>query len=297
MAYEAGTASNHNDLLDKLRTFLTTAGPTGAGWTELAYEGGNPKRMLFRAPGLSGTEQIHVGFRLYESIGTDTFGFYGWMARSYDAGLDIQSQPGDSGDRFHPTWDSTIPYWFFGNAQRVIIVTKISTTYQASYLGKFLQYGTAGEYGQPYVVLMPWSAEIRFSTISESVRNFWDPGPGLILLPNGAWWECRNWYESNGESSDPDGIHISPYNGNDSSVYQRFRELRDNVDGSYTTFPLVLNGTTPASDVYGELDGAFAVSGFSTAAEDTITVGADTLRVFQNGFRTSRMYYCAIKQA
>jgi len=295
MAYEAGTASNHDDLFEKLRTFLKS-GPVG--WTELAYEGGNPKRMFLRAPGLSGTEQIHFGFRLYADAPGDTFGFYGWMSRSYDAGLDIQAQPGDSGDRFQPTWDSTIPYWFFANAQRVIIVTKISTTYQASYLGKFLQYGTSGEYGQPYVVLMPHSAAIRYSTISESVRNFWDPGPGLILLPNGAWWECRNWYEqSSSESIDGDGIFVSPYAGDSSSVHTRFRELRDNVDGSYATFPLILNGTTPSSDIYGELDGAFAMSGFSTASEDTLTIGADTLRVFQNGFRTARMYYCAIKQA
>jgi hypothetical protein len=194
MSYETGTASNHDDLFDKLRTFLKIpSGSGGPGWTELYFTGVSPKTMFFQAPGLSGTEQIHVGFQLYTSAGTDTFGLYGWMSQSYDSGLSVLAQPGHSGTKFHPTWDSTIPYWFFANGQRVIIVTKISTVYTASYLGKFLPYGTAGEYGLPYYIGMPWNAAVRFSTINEGVRNFWDPGyGGTLLLPSGNWVQMLN---------------------------------------------------------------------------------------------------------
>lgn len=293
MSYQTGTATSHTDLFAILRTFLTTT----LGWTELAYDGTN-LRMFFVAPGLSATEEIHIGFKIYSSPGTDTFGLYGWMARAWDSGLDMESQPGMSGLRFHPLWDTSTPYWLMGNGQRVILTTKISTTYWSSYAGKFLQYGTAGEYGQPYYLGMPWSTAIRYSSVNEGVRNFWDPGPALILLPSGAWYEARNFYEQSGaETADADGIWTHPYGSDTANVRERFRELRDNLDGSYALFPLILHGDAGTTDIYGELDGAMALSGFSTASEDTLTVGADTWVIFQNGFRTARYYYCGIKAA
>ena len=299
MPYEIGTASNHSDLFARLRTFLTTAGPTGPGWTELAYEAGPPTRMMFEAPGLSGTEEIHIGFRLYENIPGDTFGLYQWMSQSYDSGLDLQVQPGDSGDRFHTMWDQAMPYWFYANGQRCIVVTKVSTVYSALYIGKFLQYGTAGEYGLPYYHSAQWYEPVRFSSINEGVRNFWDPGPyGLMLNPNGTWYSVGNWYEQSGEAWLGTNINaIWPYASMYSVTYTRFRELRNNIDDSYTIYPLILGGNSPSGDLYGEIDGAFAISGFSLGSEDTITIGGDTYDVFQNMHRTGRMYYCAIKRA
>jgi hypothetical protein len=294
MAYQTGTATSHDNFFDTLRTFLKTT----CGWTELKYESSPVKRMLLEAPGLSGTEKIHIGFKLYADIGGDTFGLYGWMARAYDAGLDMEAQPGHSGLEFHPLWDTSTPYWLMGNGQRVIITTKVSTTYWSSYLGKFLQYGTAGEYGQPYYLAMPNSGLIRYSTISESVRSFFDPGNGAkILLPNGSWVDSRNYSESSGESRDTASVWVHPYAGDQPATDDRFRELRDNLDGSYSMFPLILIGDTPDWDIYGELDGAMALSGFSTASEDTLTVGGDTWLIVQNGFRTARYYFAAIKQA
>lgn len=294
MTYATGTAADHDALFTALRTFLGTT----AGWTELVYEAAPNRRVLFEAPGLSGTEKIHIGFRLYGDIPGDIFGLYGWMARSYDALMDMEAQPGMSGLRFMPLWNTSTPYWLHANGQRVIIAAKVSTTYQASYLGKFLQYGTTGEYGQPYYLGMPHSAAIRYSTISESVRNFWDPGPGLLLNPNGSWYTVRNFYESSStETSDTSNNWVHPYGGSSTNIRARHRELRENLDGSYALFPLILSGVSPNSDIYGELDGAMAVSGFSAASEDTFTVGADTWRLFQNGFRTARQYFAAIKAA
>ncbi len=296
MAYSTGTAANHDDLLDRLRTFLTAAGPTGPAWTELAYEGGNPKRMFFKAPGLSGTEEIFIGFRKYEDVPGDTYGFYGWMSRAYDAGLDMQSQPGDSGDRFHPTWDTSIPYWFMANGQRVIIITKIATTYWASYLGKILQYGTPSEYGTPFYIGMPYTGAVRYSTISENVRNFFDPSNAILCLPNGGWYLVSNFYESSGESPQSAYIWTHPIHTEAGSTRTRWRELRDNPDGTYQLFPIVLMGDSPQYDCYGELDGAFAVSGFSAASEDVITANAVPHLMVQNGFRTARYYFAAIAQ-
>jgi hypothetical protein len=146
---------------------------------------------------------------------------------------------------------------------------------------------------------MNWVSPFRFSSLNEGVRNFWDPGPyGLMLNPNGTWYQVQNFYDNSGSEARAGGVNwIYPYASGYSSTHERFRELRDNVDGSYPAMPLILMGDQPSTDIYGEIDGAFATSGFSTASEDTLTIGGDTYRIFQNMFRTTRYHYCAIKQA
>jgi|ADGO01.1.fsa_nt_gi hypothetical protein len=117
-----------------------TGGGLGA-WTELDYNS-TDNTAIYQAPGLSGTEEIHIGFGYVADPGTDAYALTGWMFRSYNALLAHQSQPGHSGLGYHPVWNTSIPYWFIANGQRVIIVTKISTVYTASYLGKILPYGS-----------------------------------------------------------------------------------------------------------------------------------------------------------
>lgn len=302
MAVETGTATDHDDLFDKLRTFLSTAGPTGPGWTELDYEAGD-RTVIFQAPGLSTTEEIHVGFGVVESVGTDSFALTGWMFRSYNSGLGHQVQPGHSGLGYHPLWDTSIPYWFIANGQRVIIVTKVSTVYTASYLGKFLPYGVPGEYPQPYYLGMPNSANTRWSSTDESFRNFFDPGAhngSRMLNPNGTWYNVADHQQSGGGESNTDNTnYIWPYNTpmgtTSASARTRYRELRQNLDDTVPHYPLVLLGENPATDIYGILDGAFAVSGFSIASEDTVEIDTIDHLVVQNVFRTSRFHYAAMK--
>jgi hypothetical protein len=297
-----GTATDHDDLFELLRTFLTSGIGTGENWTELDYSTGD-RSVLFQAPGLSGTEEIHVGLQLYESTGDDVFGFYGWMFRAYDSGLAHWLQPGTSAQMFHPTLDTSIPYWFFANGQRVIVVTKCSTVYTSSYIGKFLQYGTPGEYGQPYYLGMPYSVPGRFSLENQSFRNFWDPGIGAqVLQPNGSWVAASNFVDVAGaETNASSGNFVHPYQDRSGSTSVkpaiRWRELRNNIDGTYTRFPLILTSNYPTPDIYGELDGAYAVSGFGTVSEDDLTIGGDTYLVFQDTYRTARYNYAAILEA
>lgn len=302
MTTSYGTATDHDDLFELLRTFLTSGIGTGQNWTELDYSTAD-RSVLLQAPGLSGTEEIHVGLQLYESPDTDTFGFYGWMFRAFDGGLAHTLQPGSSATKFHPTIDTSIPYWFFANAQRVIVVTKISTVYTASYIGKFLQYGTPGEYGQPYYLGMPYTSALRFSSELHDFRNFWDPGDGAqILQPNGSWVTCQNFNQaSSAESPETSANFIHPFadrSGVASNVVRdRYRELRDNIDGSYSRFPLIVTSNSPSSDIFGELDGAYAIPGFGTVSEDNLTIGADSYLVFQDCYRTARYNYAAILEA
>lgn len=300
MAFETGTATDHEDLFDKLRAFLVAADPVGPGWTELDYDAvGNT--AIYEAPGLSTTEEIHVGFGFAEDSGADAFALTGWMFKTYNSGLGHNSQPGYSGLGYHPVWDDSIPYWFVANGQRVIIVTKVSTVYTASYLGKFLPYGQPGEYPQPYYMSMPSNNNGRWSSTNETFRNFFDPGnhgASLMLNPNGNWFRVANFVSSGGsESAVGDQNYCWPYQmyGSGSSATTRWRELRNNVDDTVPLWPIVIAGENPNLDAYGMLDGAFAISGFSLSSEDLIdSDGVDHL-VVQNIFRTARYYYAAIK--
>lgn len=303
MPFETGTATDHADLFSKLRTFLVAADPTGPAWTELDYDAVN-NTAIFLAPGLSGTEEIHVGFGYVESAGTDAYALTGWMFRSYNGSLGHQSQPGHSGLGYHPLWDDSMTYWFIANGQRVIVVTKVSTVYTASYLGKFLPYGIPGEYPQPYYMSMPNSANTRWSSTVETFRNFFDPGDhtgSRMLNPNGSWYSVANFTAAGGgaESATSTNNYIWPFNAAygpaSTATTTRFRELRQNIDDTIPAWPLVLVGEVPSTDIYGVLDGAVAVSGFTLGSEDTVEIdGVDHL-VVQNTFRTARYYYGAIK--
>lgn len=302
MPVATGTATDHLDLLAKLRAFLVDTSPDGPEWTELDYNSTN-KTAVYVAPGLSSMEEIHVGFGVVADGGNDAFALTGWMFRSYNAGLGHQVQPGNSGIGYHPLWDTSTPYWFMANGQRVIIITKISTVYTASYLGKFLPYGVPGEYPQPYYVGMPQNANRRWSSTQEDFRNFWDPGfnnGSQMLNPNGTWYNVGNFFQSSGEAAADTTNYIWPYQcnmntQNPGAPLQRYRELRQNLDGTVPAYPLVLCGEVPASDQYGILDGAVAASGFSIASEDTVEIDSVDHLVVQNTFRTARYYYALVK--
>lgn len=280
----------------------TMAGGGANPWTLLNYDVPTAT-AIFHAPGLSGSEEIGVGFGAVESTGTDAYALTGWMFRSYNSGLGNQSQPGHSGLGYHPVWNQPMAYWFIANGQRAIVITKVSTVYTASYLGKVLMYGTPGEWPQAYYMSMPNSSNTRWSSTSETFRNFFDPGShngSRMLHTSGVWYNVGNFVESTGENAVDGGNYIWPYaarfGANASSAQSRYRELRDNVDdSSYTLWPLVLCGENPAADIWGELDGAYACPGFDAGAEDIITQDNEDHVLVPNTYRSARYYYAAIK--
>lgn len=301
MAVEIDTATDHTDLYNKLREFLergiTT--PGGPDW-ELLREDLINNRALYRAPGLTSTEDIYIGISLHESVATDTFAIGLWMFRDFNPGLGDLEQPGTNTVVYLPVWNDDMSYWFVANGQRLIVVAKVSTTYQSMYAGKFLPWGTPGEYPQPFYYGAPVGASTtRWSTINEGNRNFWDPGDNAYMLMPGAgsWRHVQNFDEvGSSETAVSGSNYVWPFCAQslDSTLRDNYRELRENVDGTYPLWPLTLCGTDPDRDIWGDLDGVFAVSGFNNASENTITVGGDTYLVVQNMFRTARYYYVAI---
>lgn len=309
MAWETDTVADVSELLEAIRTFVTTHADLvadGQEWSEHAWDG-TLKAGHFNAPGLDGTETVVVGFRANRSVDLDAYTIGFVVAQAYNGAFSFTGQPGTSAERFTPIHDSPMEYWLFANGRRLIGVVKVSTVYTSFYVGKILPWGTTGDYPLPLFLGTNHNlATTRFSLDSDDLRMFCDPGLGCqILKPSLIWEEVQNYSTGAGITSPAfTKTKTLPYasNINTGAVLTTtqgrdiFRAMRDNIDGSYSVIPIVLHSDTTDQEIFGELDGVYAVSGFDNFAENEITIGADDYLVFQNISRTGRADYMAIKK-
>jgi len=303
-----GTATDYGDLLNKLRTFLTTDTTLvglGQNWTELGTNAvsytwaGNLNtnttdfETYLKAPGLSGSDPVYINIRLYKNVTAD---YYNWECRGalgYNASFGFAAQPGTSPGEWVPMWNQPIQYWFVANGQRAIVITKISSSYEILYAGKFLPYGTPGQYPYPVAIGgMLNTSDLRFSDNSANHAAFFNP----INLQ--ACYVDSSWQTFNNSGSTR---NIWPHGAANGSPAW----LQPGLDGTYPLLPCRLEmGTASATAqaaapaaILGEFDGVAIPSGVSNSSESTITVGASTYTVFQNAFRTAADAYCAIQTA
>lgn len=313
MSTLTGTATSYLDLLSRLRTFLTTdATLTAAGqnWTELKtnstpYQQGTNNGVsttdtvdfesYLKAPGLSGTESIYINIRAFHYTASD---YYNWElrgAQGFNTSNSFIAQPGISPSAYIYLWNQSIPFWFIANGQRVIVIAKVSTVYEIAYLGKFLPYGTPGQY--PYPVAVGGcgysNGDLRFSDTSWSHLAFFDPNGFHICDPANAWQTFQN-YNTGGSVNPTPNNCVWPYVNYSNN---RPNWMSANLDGSYSVFPLRLQQNSPSINLLGELDGVAFVTGNANSSESTINDGTNNWMVVQNVFRTASDNYCAVKMA
>lgn len=299
MSTSTGTATNYLDLLDRLRTFLTTGLGAGNNWTTDRWTGGN--ELIVHGPG-TGSEAIYLAISAYGNVGGD---YYNWDVRGctgYVSGNAYNAQPSVTQNHELLLWNSSIPYWFIANAGRVIVVAKVSTVYEIMYAGKFLPYGTPSQY--PYPVFIGachstpntrWSDTTRGHTFPVNPAGSTTDSNATAFLPDNSQ-KALSHITANGASGN-DEAGVWPWRYRAASTTSEFTYLDNNPDGTYPILPAIICMESPSIAMLGELDGVAWVSGYSNAAENTVTVGADTYLVVQNTFRTSRDAYCAIKLA
>jgi len=218
---------------------------------------------------------------------------------SYTA-TDLEYMPGLTQGRMARLlmWQGKIQYWCAANGRRFIVVAKISSVYEALYLGFALPYGLPTQFPYPMIVggaACPGTtaADNRYSSLADSHRGFPSPdadGVGvctnldfddtadystLKILQGTSWIKISRMVSTN---------IVWPY----TSRYYRalgadyFSDvLRENVDGTYPIFPTVIMCNSPNKHIFGEMQGVFAVNGFGgIAAEDTFTINGDTYVAF-----------------
>jgi len=308
MAWTTGTATDYRDLLDRLRQFLAMdLLPAGERWQPLRWTADAvSQELILKAPGLAGTDEIYCAIRSYES---STSGYYLWDGNGYigfNAANTFTAQPGAIAGwlPMMSLWNAAIPYWFVASGRRVVVVAKISTVYQAMYLGFIRPWATPGQYPYPLLVggAMTGQRGRNYSVTSPNHRHFTDPGEDtqnnantacMLRGPSGAWLPFQNSYTSSAEVRYDGPRPLWPTN------YGALSNLREAPNGRYVLMPIVLTQYNAVADhdLFGELDGCYWVSGFNNAAENIVTVGGIDHLVVQNVYRTSVRDYWALRLA
>lgn len=334
MSTATGTATDYLDLLAKLRTFLTTDATLvglGQNWTELktnstpythtdlAQVNTVTFETYLQAPGLSGTEQININIGAFTNASTGIFNWRIQGAIGFLTGNDWFHQPGASPDAYLYLWNSSIPYWFIANGQRVIVIAQVSATYEQAYAGKFLPDATPGQY--PYPLFIGGgggngalagtgtqggdtsAANRAHSDVSNFHAAFWDPACAFHIDIAGAWQVWNHWNNNTDAHAGSATNQINPYadDGNtgagETNVPGGMKWLVTNLDGSYPLIPVRMEQVSPSVNLLGTLDGVFATSGEANSPGSTYTVGGDTYYIFQDTFRSARQNFVAYKWA
>lgn len=277
--------------------------------------------MIWKTTGNDGLRDIYVGALLFSNAGAD---YYNWRLggfNGYSSGQAFTSQPGFIGQPgpVLNLWNSTIPYWFVANGQRVIVFAKISTVYVSCYLGLINPYVDPGYWPYPLFVggSMAWasepaenSANWRWSYATDNrMGNFWrgvqtnnisqTTCQGRLRLPDG-YFAGLGGYNSSDIIVNGGQCSVWPYACDSSANPNRgFQNIRENLDGSYPLLPIMFasdRGTVAGVEVntWGEFDGLRAVTGHANAAENTVIEGPLTYVVFQNTSLNDKDQYCAL---
>jgi hypothetical protein len=279
-------------------------------WTSLRRVAGS--EMIWEAPGNGGLNEIIVGAKTFFDVPTD---YYNWRLggfSAYNPAAAFNAQPGYVGGvgQAHASpvltlWNSSIPYWIIASGRRVILIAKVSTVYVAAYLGFLASYMAPGSFAYPLIVggnlafqnePATTDPSWRWSYTGAEMRNFAIPSASQLAfdyvstlqlrLTSGAW---RGFDISSAENLFG---QVWPFAYVD---HLTAYDWRPNLDGGYPLLPIVLFDTTP--NVYGELDGVHATSGFSQGSENTVTIKGIPYLVVQNVFRNTKADFFAVRLA
>ena len=276
MAYEVGFVDNtgsegvaHCQMLLKIKTFAEAN-----GWTTLRYLNPAPvsgatgtRELIMKGTGLSGTEEIYIGFRSYQDTGADYYnlsvaGFIGYVA-----GNTFITQPGyiESGV------NQRVDYWLVVNAQCIKFGLKVSAgSYQGAYTGLFFRYGTPSQYPYPLAVIgmLNGVPGTRYSDTAYSTGFKGSPSVCCRIRDVLGQWQTA---------------FSSPWNAGTSNV----GNSRD-TGGYYPAKKCILYN---ANNTWGELDGIRFISGFNQLVENTTVIDGKTNVVLRDVTRTGFMDY------
>lgn len=274
MANAIGFVDNSGGVLAHYKMLLAIKTLAEAnGWTVLRYADVSANReLILKGVGLSGTEEIFVGFRTYQDAGANYYNLLAATFIGYVAGNSFDTQPGAilSGV---PAHNIRIDYWLTLNGQRIVLAMKVGTpVYESCYVGKFLPYALPTQYPYPVVCggMLNGAAATRFSDTSHSMPYKGNRVNFRMRSNAGSW----------------DQVYTYPWQNTTMTA------TRD-VNGNYPLTPVVLNDN--ANNTYGELDGIYHISGFNNAVENTLVIGGVTYVVIQDVSRTGFSDYYAMR--
>lgn len=256
MAYEIAQVTNSGGRLAHQNMLLAIKALAEAnGWVTLRYDGVSADHeLILQGEGLSGTEEIFVGFRCYQDVGADYYNLLAGTFNGYVSGNTFDTQPGArlSGVPAHNT---QIDYFLVANAQRIALCLKVGVgAYESAYVGKMLPYARPGEFPSPLVNagMLAGAAATRYSDTIHSMAFKGNRTNFALRDQAGAWRQ----------------VYTHPW-GN-TTFFSGSAAPRPTAD-VYFPAPITLYDGSP--NVFGILDGLFYVTGFDLFAERVLQVG------------------------
>jgi len=284
MGYAIGTITKgagddcHYQILGIIKTLAEAN-----GWVTLRYVNtGSNWELILKGEGLSGLDEIFVGFKAYQSVGLDYYNLNCGTFVGYVPGNTFELQPGAQFTAI-PAHNNAITYFITANAQRIVGCFKVGTpVYEHFYVGKFLPYFRPGEYPAPLVSasMLSNEAATRFSDTNQ-------------LMPYMGYHENLTYNQL--YIRDQAGNWIRPWVYPFTMSNQYVPNLLAAPQSSYGTMvpagsdyqiePLIIcqanSGVTP-SNIFGEFDGVYFCSGFNNGVENVIQQGGSSV-VNQSG--------------
>ncbi|WP_425317877.1 hypothetical protein [Pseudomonas nitroreducens] len=260
----------HYKMLQVIRDFAAAN-----GWQVLRYDTVSVNReLILKGAGLSGTEEIFVGFRTYQDASADYYNLLAGTFTGYVAGNSFDTQPGARLSGV-PAHNNRIDYWLTLNGQRIAFALKVGTpVYESCYVGKALPYARPSQYPYPVVCggMLTGAAATRFSDTNHSI-------PYKGVRANMALRSNDNWVQP----------YCYPWGNN--ALTGSF-QLRDTTN-MYQLLPVEMHDN--AGNLWGALDGIFFITGFNNAVENTLIIGGITYVVIQDVARTGFIDYYAMR--
>lgn len=319
MGYDIANITTGNSDAHKLFVAAIKALAEGNGWVTLRYDtAGTDHELIMRGEGFSGTEEIYVGFRTYESTSADYYNINCGVFTGYVSGNDFFGQPGAQVTAC-PAHNNAIDYWMTANPQRIVACLKVGTpVYEHFYVGKFLPYARPSEY--PYPVIngaMLSSNDARRYSDSNQLMPYMGYAEErthnrlYLRSVNGTWERpaAYPWWSSQSAATSLAGTH-----GTSTMVP---------AGDHYQIEPIVLydaDRSLNPKNVWGEIDGVYFCSGFNNGPENVIqidgasivnqsgmtmkqavdaikAVNGRALVMSQNVYRTQWRDYCALEMS
>lgn len=250
---------------------------SGQAWTVLQYTNSTDltkdRELILQGKGLSGTDQIFIGFRTYQSVSADYYNISAAAFTGFIANTPWASQPGYYASAI-PAHNQRIDYWLQANAQRINLAFKITgPIYTSGGAGLFFPLATPSQYPLPLYVggMLAGEPATRYS--DPSVTMAWKGSRTQL----GIRWMDGSWK------------NLETYPWDNASLAGAYT-LRD-TNNVYPVIDVLITDTTLGN--IGYFDGIGYVSNFNNTVESTVSANGVNWVCIQDGTRTSFSdYFC-----
>lgn len=233
--------------------------------------------LIFKAPGLSGTEEIFFGFKTYQNFASDYYNIDVRCFIGYEPSSSFENQPGVTGGGMN-AHNVQITYYISANAQRMVLMLKVGTPiYSHAYVGKILPYARPSQ--NPYPVCVATSYNGKEARRFSDTNTYW-PYHGPVISSQG-YLRIRT----------PSGIYEAPTVFPFTNKIAIHGCLASTTGGAklyclvsnnstYDLIPLILytnNSSLNEGNLWGEMDGVYFCSGFSNLSENVVQCGGSSI--------------------